>query len=126
MECTQAMLVWERAGTGIARSQLRGDLELENVLLAHGLAMNGGVLHLVQGLGPELLAETIKSYRYFGYDDIADLLVEAIPKYDPAGPPVQYDWELDRRFYAYVVDDNALFKRFENHFNQNPTEYAAV
>ena len=76
-ELTEADLIWNRAcGVNPLRTW-PGDRALADLLYAHGLAMNGGVLHAIECMTVEVLSEVEAGYRYFAFDDVASLLSRA-------------------------------------------------
>lgn len=73
-----AMWVWAtegRPGPG-PDVQWPGDVALHAVLLAHGVIMNGGVLHAVESLAPSQLVAAQHGYVWLGLTGVSDLLVE--------------------------------------------------
>ena len=46
------------------------------MVLAHSLAMNGGVVHAIELLSAEERAAAFDAYRYFGLDAAADVLAD--------------------------------------------------
>jgi hypothetical protein len=53
-------------------------LALASLLLLHGMAMNGGLEHLVECLGDKGFADGIQGFRFFGLVDLADVLQRAL------------------------------------------------
>ena len=71
--------VWNRAALHRGGDSPRpGDSALAALLLAHGYAMNGGVAHAAECLGSDELRAACEGYAFFGLDDIARLLVDAV------------------------------------------------
>jgi hypothetical protein len=54
---TQADMIWNRACGEDSLRALPGDRALADLLNAHGLAMNGGVLHAIECMSAEELSE---------------------------------------------------------------------
>jgi hypothetical protein len=75
---TEADLIWNRACTLLMLRS--GDRALAALLSFHGLAMNGGVLHALDCLNPKELEAAVSGYRFFGLNDVGDLLIEANTK----------------------------------------------
>ena len=123
-ELTKADLIWNRGCNGEITDPLAGDMALAAMLLAHNLAMNGGVLHAVGYLEPEDLADAESGYRYFGLAAAADLLREAKTISETVEDLDLLEAELDRRYRALIPDDSALVERFEASLHRNPAEYA--
>ena len=56
-QSTQSDLIWNRACSGMITEFRPGDRALAGLLGAHGLIMNGGVLHAVECLAENELSE---------------------------------------------------------------------
>ena len=69
--------IWNRACYGGGVSPRVGDKALAALLLFHGPAMNGGVLHAVECLSKEQLTEAKDGYTFYGFEVIADLISHA-------------------------------------------------
>jgi hypothetical protein len=75
MTLTPADNVWNRAALAAGGPTPRqGDRALANLLFVHGLVMNGGVDHLVEGTSEEQMAAGIQGFRFFRLDTVAELL----------------------------------------------------
>ncbi len=55
---------------------LEGDTALTNMLLGHGYIMNGGLEHF-RDLSGEEQRKSIAGYCFFGFSEIAEILVKA-------------------------------------------------
>ncbi|GAB2882038.1 DMP19 family protein [Nocardioides pacificus] len=107
--------VWSRALDLDAHEQESprpGDIALASVLRIHGSIMNGGVLNAVEDVfTAEQLDAAEHGYRWFGLDEVADLLART--RVDVAsGALSERDLErLERRCddaYATAVPDDAF------------------
>jgi hypothetical protein len=76
-ELTEADMIWNRACGEDPLRSLPGDRALADLLRAHGLVMNGGVLHAVEILTPTELSDAESGYRFYGLDGVASLLSRA-------------------------------------------------
>jgi hypothetical protein len=123
-ELSEADRIWNRACMGEVSHQFAGDRALAALLRLHGLAMNGGVLHAVECLNAQELEEGKSGYRYFGYDDVVDLLAEASSALETSDDLGSIESKLDRRYAALISDDSALNARFEAHLQQKQNEFA--
>lgn len=126
VELMQTDLIWNRACGGKASNLLAGDLALAAMLVAHGLTMNGGVLHAVDCLKPEDLADAEAGYRYFGLGAAADLLREAKTISEAGGALDLLEAELDKRYRALIPSDSMLNERFEASLRWDPSGFAAL
>ena len=127
--------VWNRAAmaAGIIREPA-GDRSLSAMLLAHGMAMNGGVLHVYEVLTPAELSAAIEGYRYFGHEQAAELLERhreagALMLADDIDDEQEAELEAiglaaDKEYARCIADDSALAEPFESHYQRHPEEYA--
>ncbi len=105
---TEADRVWNRA---CGKSRLRthpGDRALADLLQAHNLAMNGGVLHAVEVLTPQELSDAQSGYRFYGLDGIASLLSRAKALIDAGQDLGFHEAQLDRQYAEIIPDDGFL------------------
>ena len=121
---TVADKIWNRACEGGGDFPLGGDRALADLLLFHGLAMNGGVLHATECLSSDQLNQAKNGYRYFGYELISDLLVEAEEAARNSQDLDDLDVDFDARYAARIPDDETLVRSFENHLGANDQAYA--
>lgn len=125
-QLTPADLVWNRATEGGGESPAAGDFALASLLYAHGLAMNGGVLHAVEHLTPEELSDAMDGYRYFDFDEVAKLLARAKALFDAGDSLDVHETLLDNEYSQYIPDDSSLGKRFETRFASNPADFSPL
>lgn len=132
-ELTEADLIWNRACEGGGLGPRRGDRALRAMIGAHGLVMNGGVLHATECLSPSELSDAQAGYRFFGLDAVADFLARARLLSDV---DVESDWtdedletqesSLDAEYYDLIPDDSFLVERFEEHWRSHPSDFAPL
>lgn len=126
-ELTAADLVWNRATMPDSCEALApGDVALSSLLRAHGLAMNGGVLHAVELLTADEWVAAKDGFRYFGLDDVADLLAHAKNLFDVGENLGEHERRLDDNYATLIPDDSWLHKRFEEQFAANPSAFAPL
>jgi hypothetical protein len=124
---SDADLVWNRACFGkLDDCAFRGDRALTALLLFHGLAMNGGVLHAVECLQPRELAAAKSGYRFFGFHDVAELISDIGSAGTVAERSDSQEASFGLRYRKSVPDDDALANRFEDYFKTNRSEFAPV
>jgi hypothetical protein len=146
----KATQIWNRAldDYGLERSSL-GDNALAAMLLAHGLAMNGGVLHAVEVMDEAQLAAAKTGYRFFGLEPVADLLSRAKDALGcETGDSLERERcavgdidvvlleeddylsvlepQMDSEYARYIPDDSALFERFERQLAANPDDFTGL
>jgi hypothetical protein len=123
-EFTKADLIWNRACEGNAASPLSGDRALEAMVAFHSVAMNGGVLHALEHVGPDGLEDAESGYRFFDLDGVADLLGEAKSILKLGDDLDVWEAELDRRYSALAPADPTLVACLENALRRTPSEFA--
>lgn len=125
-ELTEADMIWNRAcGEDPLRTH-SGDRALTDLLLAHNLAMNGGVLHAVECLTPDELSDAEAGYRFYGFDAVASLLSHARTLLETDDSLEFHESQLDRRYAEVIPDDTSLLESFKEHLRTNPSEYAPL
>jgi hypothetical protein len=125
-DAAKAELVWNRAVGNKAFRFLEGDFKLILLLTAHGYVMNGGVFHAVEAREDEEMVDIADSYRYFGLDDIANLLTEAKSIFDTDDDWGPLEDEFYERYSASITDDSALFEQFKAVFLRDPSKFAPI
>jgi hypothetical protein len=126
-------LVWNRATELVdpRPGTAPGDAALAAVLLCHGMAMNGGLLHACDGLAADQLARAVSGYRFFGLDDVADLVSDVARQATALDPDdldtgERLEVESNQRFHELVPDDDTVVRAFEAHHRDHPEAYAPV
>lgn len=97
-----------------------GDRALADLLLAHGMVMNGGVGHALQALSSDELAAAAAGYRFFGLDAVASLL-----EYSVTATEDEVD-QADARYGAHIQSDQTLVDRFEALYSASPQDFASI
>ena len=130
--------VWNRACDPDAPFTHPGDAALAAVLLCHGTAMNGGLLHAAEGLERDQLERAVAGHRSLALDAAAAAVDEvagqaaALDEDDP-GAGERLEDEANRRYdddamsrhhtFLFTVDDDRVIdgaaggneSRFINH-----------
>jgi len=119
-------IIWNRACEGAGLSPRKGDRALAALLKAHGLMMNGGVLHAVECLDATELANAKSGYCFFRLDSVADLMTRARLIFEAGQSLESYELKLDQEYAALVPDDSALCARFEERFEIKSSDFAPV
>lgn len=118
MGVRSATRIWNRAAMdGGGTAPREGDLALAALLDAHGMAMNGGMGHVIEVLGPDEVAAAARGYRFFALDAAADVLVALHD--GQVG-----DADVDRRYHELVPSDATLVARFEAVLASRPDAFA--
>jgi hypothetical protein len=124
--------VWNRACEPFAPFTHGGDAALAAVLLCHGMAMNGGLLHSCQALEHDQRARAVDGYRLFGLDGAADAVDDvarraaALAEDDHDGAE-RLEAEANRRYDAALPEwDETIDRAFRAHFREHPEAYAPV
>ena len=111
--------IWNRACLDAGGSSPAvGDQALASLLVAHGLAMNGGVVHAMECLSQSELAAAIAGFNYFGITG-ASLVFEQQPDDSEAT-----EERLDQMYWAAVPDEEALVHAFRVRLMSTPEAFA--
>lgn len=127
-----ADVVWNRACDPSAPSTRAGDAALAAVLLCHGMAMNGGLLHAVEGLEPQQRAAAAAGFRLFGLDAAADAVEDVarlaadLPD-DDLDAAERLEGEANRRYDAALpAGDETVEHAFREHLRARPEAHAPL
>jgi hypothetical protein len=130
---TTAERVWNRACGEAGEPKTlttRGDRALADMVLAHSLIMNGGVLHAIECLTTEERIAAASGYRYFGLNSAADVLDDIANQQSGGdvddGEIDLLEIEADGRYAAVVPDDGVLVTAFEVRFMRERGAFAEV
>jgi hypothetical protein len=128
MESPDTVSIWNRAAMRDRHHALRaGDVALAALLFAHGHIMNGGVLHAVEMLDPEELAEAIKGYEFFGFLRVHEILMRASKLLADASADLESaESVFDSEYHAIIEDDSTIGSAFERHLATNSQDFAPV
>jgi hypothetical protein len=129
--------IWKRACQATeAGAELRaGDRALAAALLAHGIVMNGGVLHGLQGMSPSERREAAAGYRFLALPTLAELFEMQVPDDDldendddddSESELDRLEAELNQKYWATAPDDEALWRAFEKKLMQEPGLFAPL
>lgn len=120
MELTEVDKIWNRACLENGGLDARhGDKALADLLLFHGMAMNGGLLHAFDVLTDGERAAAFSGYRTFGFDEVVSFLIETEDLSE------EDQDELSWRYYE-LVSDEILGRAFENYYKEKPEAFASV
>jgi hypothetical protein len=125
-ELTHADMIWNRACGEEPLRSLLGDRALADLLRAHGLAMNGGVLHAVECLTARELSDAKSGYRFYGLDAAAYLLTRASTILESNDNLEFHERQMDQEYADIIPADSALVQRFEKHLELSPSDYAPL
>jgi hypothetical protein len=123
---TEADMIWNRACGEDPLRTLPGDRALANLLYAHGLAENGGVLHAVEFMTANELSDAAAGYRYYGLDDVASLLYRARAIFEIGDKLGSHEQQLDGEYARMIPSDSSLVKRFEERLRSSPSDFAPL
>ncbi len=123
---TQADMIWNRAcGKDPVRS-FPGDRALTDMLSAHGLIMNGGVLHAIECLTASEMCDAEAGYGFYGFDAVPPLLFRARALFDAGIDLSEHEQKLDAQYGELIPSDAALAERFEEQLKLMPFEFASL
>ena len=124
--------VWNRACDPDAPFTHPGDAALAAVLLCHGTAMNGGLLHACETLDPEQRERAVAGYRLLGLDAAADAVEDvtrqaaALDGDDPAAVE-RLEEQANRRYDAALPEwEETVDRAFRDHLRRAPEAYAPL
>jgi len=123
---TEADKIWNRACGEDPLRALPGDRALTDLRQAHGLTMNGGVLHAVECLTAENLSAAEAGFRFYGFDRVATLLSRARVVFEAAEDLESHELQLDKEYAAMIPSDSSLVERFEKRLKSNPSDFAPL
>ena len=124
---SEADRIWNRAAMeGGGCNPSSGDRALAALLNAHGLVMNGGVLHAVELLHPTELSAAESGYREFSLDAVVKLLEKARTAFEANEHLDSWESQLDSEYTKLIPDDSFLFSRFEEWFHLNPGDFSPL
>jgi len=113
--------VWNRACLESGGGALAaGDRALAALLLAHGLAMNGGVVHAMGCLTKSQLAAAIAGFNHFGLTAASSVFEQA-----PDGSE-EAEERLNRMYWQAVPNDETLAHAFRIKLVAFPDAFAPV
>lgn len=124
--------VWNRACDPFTPSTHPGDAALAALLLCHGMAMNGGLLHAVEGLEPDQRERAVAGYRLLGLDAAADAVEDvareaAALDEDDLAAAERLEEEANRRYDAALPEwDETIDRAFREHLRRHPEQYAPL
>jgi len=125
-EPTQADMIWNRACGEDPLRVLLGDRALADLLRAHGLVMNGGLLHAVECLTASELTDAEDGYRFFGLHGVASLVSHARGIFESADDLGSYERQLDGQYADMIPSDSSLVERFEKRLKSGPSDFAPL
>jgi hypothetical protein len=125
-ELTDSERIWNRACFGDAPALQKADRSLAALLVLHGFAMNGGVLHAIETLDAEQFEAAKSGYRFFGFDGVANFLAEAKNAAETTDDADALERALDQGYAKFVPNDSTLAEKFEAYFRSNPADFAPL
>ena|SRR5690348_16825485 len=109
--------IWNRACLeGGGTEPAVGDAALASVLLAHGLVMNGGVVHALECLSSAQVAAAIAGFKYFGLTTAAYVFEQP--------PDASAEQHLNHMYWQAVPNDEVLAHAFRIKLVASPEAFA--
>jgi hypothetical protein len=125
-ELTKAEMIWNRACGEDPLRSLPGDRALADLLRAHGLVMNGGVLHAVECLTANELSDAEMGYRFYGLGGVDSLLSRARRIFESAEDLESHEQQLDRQYADMIPTDTSIVARFKERLESNPWDFSPL
>lgn len=127
-------LIWDRAlgfGDGGAVGTGPGDTALESVMLAHGMVMNGGVLHATEALEPDQFESAVAGFRRLGAETLARLFESVRAQLDDGvledlERAEALETESNQVYNEVIPDDAALEQLVRDDVDRNPGDYDPI
>ncbi|MBC7755400.1 MAG: hypothetical protein H7Z20_01925 [Bdellovibrio sp.] len=108
MEFSNKELIWNPAALESGGSSPKdGDTALADLLLFHGLAMNGGVEHAIDILSLNEFGAALNGFRFFELGEVAAVLENAKGASDSTLD------EIDELYNQMIPLDDTLYQVFE-------------
>ena len=119
--------VWNRAALESGgESPGPGDRALASLLLAHGLAMNGGIHHVLDVLSEPEQAAAVDGFQYFGLTEVAAFLRGASSDPMLLRWTAQTEHAANQRYVELVPDEDHLARRFEAVFRDRSDQFSPI
>jgi len=118
--------IWNRACLEVVSSLGAGDIALAAMVRFDGVVQNGGFIHAVGVFSPEELAGAKAGFRYFDFEEVAQLIAEAQFIISVSGELTPSGEDLDRRYATMTISGSDLQARFKETFARSPSEFAPV
>lgn len=100
------------------------------MILAHSIAMNGGVLHAIESLTAHERDAAVRGYRYFALDSAANVLEDIAHRWGDGDLNLddaeKLEFEADDRYLATVADDGVLMAAFETRLQSEPGAFDRI
>jgi hypothetical protein len=125
-EPTDADMIWNRACGEDPLRAFPGDRALADLLCAHGLVMNGGVLHAIECMTADELSDAEAGYRFFGLDGVASLLSRARPIFEAGDDLGSHEQQLDGEYAHMIPSDSLLVDRFKARLKSSLSDFAPL
>jgi hypothetical protein len=122
---TIADIIWNRACQGNAGSAHLGDNRLAVMLRFHGRAMNGGVLHAIEGRSRATLHEVKQAFEYFNLPAVSAFISKAERIIRDTAELSDFEGSLIAD-YGATASDSVLFDRFLQKLAEEPTEFEPI
>lgn len=111
--------IWNRACLESGgQSPAAGDQALASLLLAHNLAMNGGVVHALECLTQPEVAAAVSGFNYFGLAEVARIFQELPDDTE------ETEERLNQLYWATVPSDETLVHAFRIKLLASPEVFA--
>ncbi len=124
--------IWNRACDPFLPTTHPGDAGLAAVLLCHGMAMKGGLLHAVEGLDPDQRTQAEAGFRQLDLSAAADAVADvarraaSLPA-DDGTAAEQLEEEANRRYAGTLPEwDDTIDRAFRAHLHRHPEAYAPI
>lgn len=121
MKLSRQDQIWNRAclESGGA-SPAEGDRALASLLMAHGLIMNGGVVHALECMNQSETYAAIAGFEFFGLTKAANVLRQLPDDTE------ETEERLNRMYWSAVPEDETLTHAFRIKLATSPDVFAQI
>lgn len=130
MDLSAADRVWNRAVLeGGGPNALLGDRALADLMLLHGLAMNGGVLHALECLDEKERDAAVAGYAFYAFPAVSLLLLDLLARRsDDADADAADALELvaAREYAREIPSDQVIADAFGRLLAERPELFAPL
>ena len=99
---------------------------LAALMYAHGLVMNGGVLHAVEIMEDTELADAMSAYKFYSLTAVADLLSRAKTQLRSLTHIGRHEASLDAEYKTWIPSDARLSQLVDQHRADKASDFAPV
>jgi hypothetical protein len=101
-------------------------MALKSLLMAHGMVMNGGVVHCHESLEPHAIDDAIAGFRWFGLGEVADLLTSTAEGHPAGGLDEAASLAADDSYNSLIPTDGVVEAAFRQRLQVAPEAFSPL